>query len=246
MQETTVATDGMSAEYGRFSGGVVNIITKSGGNRFAAPSATRSTTTLARRVRRSTTRIALRDRHRASIGRHRSPTYEYVLGGPILRDQLWFFTAGRFRTAPVGRTPWHRSTSRTRSRTSSQRYEGKVTYSATRITGSTGDLQPPRPRRRSTTPSARQRHDGSASLYTRELPHGSSRRATPACCRRRSSSKARTRRARSASSAPARTSTDLIDGTLLIDSARGNLRYWSATRSAASATPRGATTRTCS
>ena len=34
IQETVVATDGVSAEYGRFSGGLVNIITKSGGNSF--------------------------------------------------------------------------------------------------------------------------------------------------------------------------------------------------------------------
>ncbi len=46
IQETTVATGGVSAEFGRFSGGVVNIITKSGGNRFSRlASATRSTTT---------------------------------------------------------------------------------------------------------------------------------------------------------------------------------------------------------
>ena len=35
IQETTVATDGVSAEYGRFSGGLVNVITKSGGNLFS-------------------------------------------------------------------------------------------------------------------------------------------------------------------------------------------------------------------
>src|SRR6185369_5126119 len=35
IQETTVATAGVSAEYGRFGGGVVNIITKSGGNMFS-------------------------------------------------------------------------------------------------------------------------------------------------------------------------------------------------------------------
>src|SRR5688572_22590680 len=34
IQETTVATAGISAEYGRFGGGVVNIVTKSGGNLF--------------------------------------------------------------------------------------------------------------------------------------------------------------------------------------------------------------------
>src|SRR5205085_1955790 len=35
VQETTIATAGISSEYGRFSGGVVNVITKSGGNRFS-------------------------------------------------------------------------------------------------------------------------------------------------------------------------------------------------------------------
>ena len=35
IQETTVATDGVSAEFGHFSGGVINMITKSGGNIFA-------------------------------------------------------------------------------------------------------------------------------------------------------------------------------------------------------------------
>ena len=35
IQETTVATAGVSAEYGRFSGGVVNVVTKSGGNLFS-------------------------------------------------------------------------------------------------------------------------------------------------------------------------------------------------------------------
>src|SRR5689334_21270397 len=35
IQETQVLTSGISAEYGRFSGGVINAITKSGGNTFA-------------------------------------------------------------------------------------------------------------------------------------------------------------------------------------------------------------------
>ena len=35
IQETNVATAGISAEYGRFGGGVVNVITKSGGNLFS-------------------------------------------------------------------------------------------------------------------------------------------------------------------------------------------------------------------
>ncbi len=35
LQEVTVATAGVSAEYGRFSGGIANAITKSGGNTFS-------------------------------------------------------------------------------------------------------------------------------------------------------------------------------------------------------------------
>jgi len=35
IQETNIATSGISAEYGRFGGGVVNVVTKSGGNLFS-------------------------------------------------------------------------------------------------------------------------------------------------------------------------------------------------------------------
>ncbi len=35
IQETQVLTSGISAEYGRFGGGVVNAVTKSGGNTFS-------------------------------------------------------------------------------------------------------------------------------------------------------------------------------------------------------------------
>ena len=35
IQEQTISTSGISAEYGRFAGGVVNVITKSGGNTFS-------------------------------------------------------------------------------------------------------------------------------------------------------------------------------------------------------------------
>ena len=31
------------------------------------------------------------------------PTYEYVLGGPVRKDRLWFFTAGRFQNQQVSR-----------------------------------------------------------------------------------------------------------------------------------------------
>lgn len=90
IQETQVLTSGISAEYGRFGGGVINAITKSGGNRFSGtgrinflnPSWTTQTPF---EVTRGTT-------HLDKVSR----TYESTFGGPILRDRLWFFTAGRY------------------------------------------------------------------------------------------------------------------------------------------------------
>ncbi|HEU4520666.1 MAG TPA: carboxypeptidase regulatory-like domain-containing protein, partial [Thermoanaerobaculia bacterium] len=86
VQETTVMTGAVSAEYGGFTGGVVNTITKSGGNEFSG---------------------SLRDSFTNPAWTEPTPTqtsdnldtlnevYEATLGGYILRDRLWFFAAGR-------------------------------------------------------------------------------------------------------------------------------------------------------
>lgn len=86
IQETTVLTGAISAEFGRFSGGVVNTITKAGGNAFDASlrdslsSPRWSAQTPAGETRESTL----------------SHVWEGTLGGFLLRDRLWFFTAGRW------------------------------------------------------------------------------------------------------------------------------------------------------
>lgn len=86
IQETTVLTGAISAEYGRFTGGVVNTITRSGGNELAASlrdslsSPRWSAQTPAGEERESTL----------------SHVWEGTLGGFVLRDRLWFFTAGRW------------------------------------------------------------------------------------------------------------------------------------------------------
>jgi hypothetical protein len=86
IQETTVLTGAISAEYGRFSGGVVSTITKSGGNSLAASlrdslsSPRWSAQTPAAEARESTL----------------SHVWEGTLGGYVVRDRLWFFTAGRW------------------------------------------------------------------------------------------------------------------------------------------------------
>ena len=58
------------------------------------------------------------------------PTHEYTLGGPIRKDRLWFFTAGRLQDQKEGRqlTGTQIPYELTRD---TQRYEFKGTYSAT-------------------------------------------------------------------------------------------------------------------
>jgi len=138
VQETTVATDGVSAEFGHFSGGVVNMITKSGGNIFTgsfrdtlnndnwrayvtgndAHPFTADCATCAPNGGPSKVNLVV-------------PQYEYTLGGPIIKDHTWFFTAGRFvdqqstlqTIAPVNLS-YPQDTDR-------KRYEVKLTHSVT-------------------------------------------------------------------------------------------------------------------
>jgi hypothetical protein len=89
IEETQVLTSGISAEYGRFSGGVINLITKRGGNAFSGTF----------RVNLSnpawSDETPLED-SRGTVREDKiSKNYEGTLGGPIVRDRLWFFAAMR-------------------------------------------------------------------------------------------------------------------------------------------------------
>ncbi|HEX7706930.1 MAG TPA: TonB-dependent receptor [Thermoanaerobaculia bacterium] len=95
IQETTVQTAGVSAEFGNFTGGVVNAITKSGGNEFSGSlrdSATNAAWTDKGKSFFTTTGVETQPTKAASKTNH---TYEATLGGRIIRDRLWFFLAGR-------------------------------------------------------------------------------------------------------------------------------------------------------
>jgi hypothetical protein len=90
IEETQVLTSGIPAEFGRFTGGVISAITKSGGNTFSGSgrinfSNPSWTTTTPFEVSRGTT-------HLAQLSR----IYEATFGGPLVRDRLWFFTSGRY------------------------------------------------------------------------------------------------------------------------------------------------------
>jgi hypothetical protein len=93
IDETNVLVGGISAEYGRFTGGVINVITKSGGNKFTGS------------IRENFTKpswIATTPREDAASITHStvlSKFYEGTAGGRIKADQLWFFTAGRYESS---------------------------------------------------------------------------------------------------------------------------------------------------
>jgi hypothetical protein len=92
IQETQVLTSGISAEYGRFSGGVVNAITKSGGNSFSG--SYRLNLTNPAWVAETPFERAAGISHKSAL----STSHEATIGGPIQRDRLWFFGAGRLAT----------------------------------------------------------------------------------------------------------------------------------------------------
>ena len=88
IQETTILSSGISSEYGRFTGGAVNVITKSGGNEMSG---------------------SLRDTLGSDAWTARTPfageaepldqishEMQGTLGGRVIRDRLWFFLSGRY------------------------------------------------------------------------------------------------------------------------------------------------------
>jgi hypothetical protein len=93
IEETKVMTASISAEYGRFAGGVANTITKSGGNDFSGSVRVTADSDSWRSL--TPYEEGLPDDPRLDTI---VPTYEATFGGRIIRDKLWFFTAARHRT----------------------------------------------------------------------------------------------------------------------------------------------------
>jgi outer membrane receptor for ferrienterochelin and colicin len=117
IQETTTMTSGVSAEYGRFTGGVINAVTKQGGNAFSGS----ARVTLNNNDWQSQTPIAQTYVDKVV------PTYEATLGGPIIKDRIWFFAAGRYnKNEYSGQTVAPTNVSFPRADTD-KRYEGKLT-----------------------------------------------------------------------------------------------------------------------
>ncbi|MEO7795496.1 MAG: TonB-dependent receptor, partial [Thermoanaerobaculia bacterium] len=132
IEETTTSTSGISAEYGRFAGGIINTVTKSGGNDYHGS----LRDTLTNQSWNSDNRFSPEPEDKVR------GVYEETVGGRVIRDKLWFFLAGRqLKTDAVATTvllnqPYNATNEQ-------ERYEGKLTFSPTanhRITGSYIDI----------------------------------------------------------------------------------------------------------
>jgi outer membrane receptor protein involved in Fe transport len=121
IQETTATTGAISAEYGRFSGGVVNAVTKSGGNELSGSFRTSFSN------QKWEERTALTTVQTDDV----VPTFEATFGGPLLRDRLWFFLAGRDRESSRTGTTDARTSLSFPIANDQQRYEGKLTATLT-------------------------------------------------------------------------------------------------------------------
>jgi outer membrane receptor protein involved in Fe transport len=122
IQETSVLTHGISAEYGRFSGGVVNIVTRSGGNFFSGSF---------REGLSNPSWVSQTPLERAASIEHAdvlSKTHEGTFGGPVMRDRLWFFGAGRLETSNTSNTFAQNGTGYTRT---DKNRRGEVKFTGT-------------------------------------------------------------------------------------------------------------------
>ena len=96
VQEFQVKTGGYEAEYGKATGGIINVITKSGGNEFTgdlfAYSEGQAFKTGNTHVNDSNLRT------KPLLLENKTSEYGFDVGGPIIKDQLWFFAAYDRRT----------------------------------------------------------------------------------------------------------------------------------------------------
>ena len=113
IQEISFQTAGYEAEYGRATGGVVNLITKSGGNKFSGTFD----------MRYSDNSFQQGGDHfdkNATTTKFEQPSA--TLGGPIMQDKLWFFVSAE--NIDSQSTPTDSPTTR---KFKGQNYSGKLT-----------------------------------------------------------------------------------------------------------------------
>jgi hypothetical protein len=124
IEEVQVLTSGLSAEYGRFGGGIINVITRSGGNAFTG----------AFRLNLTNPAWGVETPFEQSRGtirsRKLSPTYEATAGGPIVRDRLWYFGGARVERT-TSQSAFAQTGTAFTTRNENTRYEAKLTGTPT-------------------------------------------------------------------------------------------------------------------
>jgi hypothetical protein len=98
IEQTNVLTGGISAEYGRFSGGVINVVTKSGGNTFGG--SFRENFSNPNWIEETPRQVTANIKNPDLL----SKSSEGTFGGPVMRDKLWFFTSGRYESSNTNQT----------------------------------------------------------------------------------------------------------------------------------------------
>jgi outer membrane receptor for ferrienterochelin and colicin len=122
IEETKTSVSAISAEYGRFSGGVANVITKSGGNDWSGSLRVTFDNDRWRSLTPFEQDLADDPRLDTLV-----PMYEATLGGPFVKDKLWFFGAARLRENKVSETTFYTNTVYDNS-VDDKRYEGKLSW----------------------------------------------------------------------------------------------------------------------
>lgn len=128
--EVQVMTGGYQAEYGRSTGGVFNVITKSGGNQFHG-----DLFTYLQNKNWTPNNVKYRQNKDLIVYASRDTNNDLggSLGGPIAKDKLWFFAAydPSWRTTYIGgqqEVGGAASTAAHDYTTNSQMYSGKLTW----------------------------------------------------------------------------------------------------------------------
>jgi len=228
IQETNIATSGISAEYGRFGGGVVNVITKSGGNAFSGS----FRETLNDDKWRTLTpfednQVGADPAHVDPRVSKAVPTHEYTLGGPVLKDHLWFFTAGRLQTQESGRSLVITNTPYTYT-DDTRRFEGKGTFSINPNHTFQGAYTKIIDNQTNDTFNTAASMD-IRSLDNRQLPQDLFTAFYNGILSNNFFVEGRVSSRHFSFIGSGAPTTDLIDGTLLLDRARNSTRYWSPT-----------------
>jgi outer membrane receptor protein involved in Fe transport len=226
IQETTVASGGVSAEFGRFTGGVVNVITKSGGNTFSGSLRDTLNNDKWRQLtpfEKDVITAGGRDARVDSV----VPGYEYTIGGPIAKDRLWFFHAGRLqdqetsRTLAISNTPFVFTNE-------VQRFETKGTYAVSPGHRVQSSFTKVINRELNYTFNPAVVMD-TRSLGTRSIPEELFTVNYTGVLSNQVFVEGRYSRRDLTFIGTGAKSTDLIEGTMLLDRSRGITRYWSDT-----------------